>query len=151
MIKKFQQTILLHFKLNKKDVDGSRESFDDLESRQRGFSTVPPRRKQFRWWHEKPGFPRQQNVILWSRFHITPWRKPPYRITLSPQTHNVTWLWCREVHKCSQVQQRVCIRYVYFMPCTLYTCLCRVHLPPYRYMLQGIVDNNVFSQFSWLA
>lgn len=49
-------------------------------------------------------------------FRITRWRKPPYRVTLAPQTHNVTWLWCREVHKCSQVQQRVCIPYV----CILY-------------------------------
>lgn len=45
-------------------------------------------------------------------FRITRWRKLPYRVTLAPQTHNVTWLWRREVHKCSQVRQRVCIRYV---------------------------------------
>lgn len=77
------------------------------------------------------GFLTTRYDIPW--FRITRWRKPPYRVTLAPQTHNVTRLWCREVHKCSQVQQRVCIRYV----CILYVVYA-VYVCPLSYTFATI-------------
>lgn len=75
----------------------------------------------------------------------------PYRVTSASQTHKVMWLWCQQVHKCSQVQQRVCIRYVYFMLCTpgisFVIHICHhidIRFEVYLYLL----DVGVFSQFS---
>lgn len=108
-LKSFLETVLFHPRLGIKKKRVIRESLDDFY-RQR-FFTISPR--IFHWRYET-GFLVVRCDIPW--FRITRWRKPPYRVTLVLQTHNVTRLWCREVHKCSQVQQRVCIRYV----CILY-------------------------------
>lgn len=78
--------------------------------------------------------------------------RSPYRVTSAPQTHNVTRLWCRKVHKCSQVQQRVCMRYVCILDAVYVVYRFVAHTCHHIGVQRGIrLDGSVFSQFSWRA